>query len=212
MVRPAGWTADVDVSAPFADSTGTDWWEPARRRALAELDRRHDAVLQDFARPYHYYPGQRILSDAEMHEQVERESKAFIDGLRSIDAAREQIWKPGWKPARPERRMPTLWKLAEYWAARGTFDVLLDDPHCFGCREDVSEFCHGETPKARWNSLSGYLERAHLVARVYDGLDAPQNIVPLCGPCHRLMPDDDGPAAIKWVQLGGWKHFVLARI
>jgi hypothetical protein len=188
MRKPAGWSAEVPLPDVFADISGTDWWESGRRRALADLELRQDRLNR---------------------EMLWRGVDEFINGLRSIDLCREMVWEPDWRPQRPARRMPTVWKLVEYWAARpDVFQVRPQIPHCFGCGDEVP-YDEAATPKERWNGASGYFERAHLVARVYDGLDGPQNIVPLCGLCHRMMPDDDGTAAIAWLQRGGYVAHVV---
>ena len=112
-------------------------------------------------------------------------------------------------PAWRRRRMPDLWAIASYWAEREVFRVDLTWPHCFGCRTSGPLEDDDDNPpsdRALWRASSSFLDRAHLVDRMYGGLDGPQNLVPLCTRCHRLMPVHrlgDGPAAIKWVQDGG---------
>jgi hypothetical protein len=116
---------------------------------------------------------------------------------------------PNWLPPRGNRVMPSLWQIAEYWYIRDdVFDVDLRNPHCFGCGDRAGS--QAATLRIRWQDAACKLDRAHLVARVYDGLDGPQNIVPLCGPCHRFQPDDDGARAVAWIQRGGWKQLVSA--
>ena len=117
-----------------------------------------------------------------------------------------QTFRPGncIFPDRPGRRMPKLWTIASYWAQRDDLPLMsakhgLERPHCFGCSYLVP--CDLSAPlKERWNGSSPYLVRAHLADRCLGGLDAPQNIVPLCGPCHHYMPSFEYPdAAIEWV-------------
>lgn len=44
------------------------------------------------------------------------------------------------------------------------------------------------------------LDRAHLCDRSLNGLDGPQNLVPLCERCHKAMPSfNDGHLALEWV-------------
>jgi hypothetical protein len=106
---------------------------------------------------------------------------------------------------RPRRKLPSLWTIAEYWSRRSVFDVILDWPHCFACYIDPP-YHEEDTPKIRWNGASGYLIRAHLVNRALNGLDGPQNVVPLCYECHSGMPMfrgyDEYPDAAEWVRRG----------
>ncbi len=74
---------------------------------------------------------------------------------------------------RQPRKMPTMVALARHL---GIHD---DPPACFRCgwaKED-----------AVWKSGHG-LERAHIIDRWADGLDAVQNLRPLCHECHRTQP------------------------
>lgn len=117
-------------------------------------------------------------------------------------------------PARPPRRMPALWTLASYWAARFGLDGdALAVPFCFGCGTEMP--ADGATPERRWNRAAGRLERAHLVDRFLGGLDGPQNVIPLCVLCHKLMPMFDieqGDAALAWVTGGGGTSFLFDAI
>lgn len=114
-------------------------------------------------------------------------------------------------PVRPSRRMPDLWRIARYWLERDVFWVDLEQPHCFGCF-NAPEPDQSVPDAARWND-SVFLERAHLADRAAGGLDGPQNLVPLCHSCHRLMPEfTDGREAIKWVLAGGSTPILSARI
>jgi hypothetical protein len=123
------------------------------------------------------------------------------EAARAAAAERERL---GLLPDRPGRYLPRLWALASYWAGRDTFAVSLDRPHCFGCRLRME--ASGVTPQEQWNSAGLWLHRAHLVDRIRDGLDGPQNVVPLCAACNHVMPSfgpADGADAIAWVQAGG---------
>lgn len=68
-------------------------------------------------------------------------------------------------PDRGKRSMPSIARIAAH------HDLPPDE--CWRCGRD------------------GYVERAHIVARVWDGLDGPQNIALLCPPCHRRTPAFD---------------------
>lgn len=108
--------------------------------------------------------------------------------------------------------MPTMWAIARHWAESSLFDFDLDIPYCFACGQIADCDIDAATQAAMWNSAIGSLERAHLADRCDDGLDGPQNIVPLCPPCHRIMPVfgfGEGPDAIKWVkESGGYRGFI----
>lgn len=76
---------------------------------------------------------------------------------------------------RPRRKSFSLKRIAEYWGVR---DIR---PFCFRCDRTFIN-------AAKWEQANGYLERAHIIDRVFDGLDSPSNIVPLCGSCHGGQP------------------------
>jgi len=109
-----------------------------------------------------------------------------------------------------DRRMPTLWQIAHHWHVDGPFEMHIRQPSCFACRnvgsEQVARKMTTLFPKDRWALGSCFLERAHLVNHAWGGLDAVQNIVPLCLRCHRKMPSfrcGTGRWAVAWVQGGG---------
>ena len=91
---------------------------------------------------------------------------------------------------RPSRRMPPMLKIANHHG-------LGERPHCVGC---------GYLPPCEtWIEAASYLERAHIIDRWAGGLDGPQNLAPLCGPCHRGQPifePGDEEMAIHWFGLG----------
>jgi hypothetical protein len=135
----------------------------------------------------------------------ERERRAVAGLSLERGANRQRLPSPDWTPYRNPPQLPSMWRIASYWAQRaGWFDVIIDRPHCFACGvrggwpEDVTD------PETRW-SLAG-LERGHIVNRARDGLDGVQNLVPLCHLCNRVMPifdvEHDG-AAIAWLIEGG---------
>ncbi len=139
--------------------------------------------------------------------------EAGILRVQHLRRKRAYVVQPGWQPPRPSRRMPKLWVIASYWAEHGTFgEVYLSGaPYCFGCRKHVPvRRIVFKTPVERWNKSSLLLDRAHLVDRWNGGVDGPQNLVPLCYACHKLMPSfgpGEGQEAIAWVQAGGrWQR------
>lgn len=91
---------------------------------------------------------------------------------------------------RPPRRMPSLTSIADH---RG---LLGKHPHCVRCG--------WQPPVTSWAKASQWLERAHIIDRVVDGLDLTSNLAPLCSPCHRsqpiFWPADEGDA-LSWFGL-----------
>lgn len=112
---------------------------------------------------------------------------------------------------RPERRMPSLWAIASYWTGgRDWFCIPLEYPQCFACQQTIPGIDQGLSLKDRWNSASGMLHRGHLVNRARDGLDGPQNLVPLCELCNMTMPIFSTPlppGPVEWVLDGGWTQY-----
>jgi hypothetical protein len=98
--------------------------------------------------------------------------------------------------------MPDLYRVALYWSQWPEFFELdLDAPECFRCAIVVA-LDETKTQREIWREASHYLQRAHLADRYWDGLDGPQNLIPLCVQCHRYMPSfDNGDDAIRWA----WK-------
>lgn len=64
---------------------------------------------------------------------------------------------------RPPRQMWSRERIARFWGR--------PVDQCWSCRQPC------ERP-----------ERAHLIDRVFGGLDGPQNLVLMCPSCHKLMP------------------------
>lgn len=118
---------------------------------------------------------------------------------------------PHYRNCKRGRRMPSLWKIASYWAERDTFAIDITEPECLACGVtpigDTARRMEGLEGRDRWNAALGFIERAHLVDHCDGGLDAVQNLVPLCAYCHRRkMPEfrcGTGRWAIAWVQGGG---------
>lgn len=101
--------------------------------------------------------------------------------------------------------MPPLWAVVIYWLQEREAPLGGDGriPHCFRCLR-VSGYDPMDGFDGRWNN-SG-LERAHLVDRALGGLDGAQNLMPLCWPCHKVMPSfgpGEGPDAIAWIRRDG---------
>lgn len=180
-----GGRAGTEGGQERVTGAATDWWEPARRKALAQADE-----------DYRY----------RNHLPFGFDMTIFHGGCKELDAKRAAIMHPDWLPSRPGRRMPSLWKIVQHWAQKDTFaphPIAL--PACFACcsRPPGNP---DDTPEDAWNNALGYLERAHLVDRVRGGLDGPQNLAPLCHACHKVMPPFDvgeGAQAIEWVRAGG---------
>jgi hypothetical protein len=123
-----------------------------------------------------------------------RTADEITERSRREDEVAEYAASSSFRFHRPARRMPSVITIARHWAARDTFTVDLDHPHCFGCRVETDA----------WSN--SFYERAHLVDRVWGGLDHAGNLALLCATCHRGMPTfdvDEGEAAIEWVVRGG---------
>lgn len=75
-------------------------------------------------------------------------------------------------PKRPPRRTPTHMKIAKY------HNITI--PQCMRCG--------WYPPTTDWKEAHKYLQRAHIIDRVYGGLDLPANMAPLCVPCHDRQP------------------------
>lgn len=117
---------------------------------------------------------------------------------------------------RPAPYLPSLWTIASYWLDEGkTFVVDIDYPNCFACFtpavQDMRPIEAIPDLRERWRAITGKLERGHLVNRARNGLDGPQNLVPLCHACNKIMPVFDSPlppGPIEWVQNGGCAQYL----
>jgi hypothetical protein len=106
-------------------------------------------------------------------------------------------------PCAPPRVMPSMAAVVDYWASQGadprwaSWYIGWGEPFCFGCAwlPPVDD-----RRKDSWHAARIWLDRAHLEDHCAHGDDSPPNIVPLCGICHRAMPEfDDRDAALAWV-------------
>jgi 5-methylcytosine-specific restriction endonuclease McrA len=99
----------------------------------------------------------------------------------------EQERRYGPRRWRPARRMPSLKQVAEHL---GIADM---PPHCWKCG-DLAD-------ATSWSERCSGLERAHVIDRVYGGLDNAANLRPLCATCHRYQPifkNGDEEVALAW--------------
>lgn len=119
----------------------------------------------------------------------------MMQGLKRLQADFERQERErdrllaGGLPRRGPRQMPSLRRIAEYHS-------LGERPWCLGCDWKV--------PLATWTDASGLLERAHIIDRVFDGLDTLANLAPLCSRCHKTQPifrPGDEEAALQWFGL-----------
>jgi len=150
--------------------------------------------------------GERWWAPARERERAALVRRAMADERVDFTLSLQWLNSPDWVTVRRAPCLPTMWKIASYWAERADwFEVIIDRPHCFACGlhggwpDDVTR------PRDRWD-LSDQLERGHLVNRARDGLDGAQNLVPLCHLCNKVMPIFDvehGGDATAWVILGG---------
>jgi hypothetical protein len=165
----------------------TSTWEAARERGRV---RAIAALRRDIARKYAY------CSDELIDHLIEEDSRWREEY--------EAIMAPEFVPPRPGRRMPRPWKIALYWHQRGRpLAEYISVPYCFRC-DCMFRFDPDLSPEDRWNASA--CERAHLVDRIRGGLDGPQNLMPLCHRCHKIMPSfiaGEGPDAIAWVMRAG---------
>lgn len=110
------------------------------------------------------------------------------------------------------RSMPTLNAIVNYWRQDeyATFPKIRAywigwaEPFCFRC----GWITPSPAPYAStsWSTATGWLERAHLQDRCSGGSDEASNIIPLCGMCHRAMPEyekeEDRERALAWIRAG----------
>jgi hypothetical protein len=85
-------------------------------------------------------------------------------------------------------------KIVDHHAERGR---LPDGwwPVCFAC----------EVGAETWFEF----EKAHLIDRCLDGLDGPQNVIPLCHRCHRTMPSfGPGEEEEAWAWIRDHPHWL----
>lgn len=122
----------------------------------------------------------KALAEAEAEAEASAEAfgRNFIqelnrscDHVAAIHLARQQqvraaqevdYLRGGGTARRPSRRMPSTKAIASW---------------------------HGHPDKTCWRcGRHGRVERAHIVDRVFGGLDGVQNLALLCEPCHAQMP------------------------
>ncbi len=137
-------------------------------------------------------------------EQLDRELATYVGGsfdvpiedwrkaVRQFGATAKRIageiarLEAGGLPQRPPRQMPSLKRIALHHG-------LGPDPYCVRCGVVGGE--------GSWAAANAWLERAHVIDRVFDGLDIESNLLPLCGGCHRQQPifePGDECAALRW--------------
>ncbi|WP_373428645.1 HNH endonuclease [Streptomyces sp. B1I3] len=73
----------------------------------------------------------------------------------------------------------------------------LGEPCCFGCGWYSERWDKGS---ARINWQRATLERAHIVPSSLGGSDGVDNLILLCGPCHKESPDWSDPGEMaRWL-------------
>jgi 5-methylcytosine-specific restriction endonuclease McrA len=150
--------AGCDADAPEADDEA-----PAGHYYLALLRQRRQGLDRELER----LAGAVSLSAARWRSLVSR----VCEEQRRIDLEVAHILAGG-PPRRPPRQIPSLTLIA-------AFHGLGPVPHCVRCRR---------TAPGSWRAASRHLERAHIIDRIFDGLDTEQNLLPLCSSCHRAQP------------------------
>lgn len=95
--------------------------------------------------------------------------------------------------------MPSAKGIFLYWESKGftelpEVDDLLVEWGQMGSKDR-------EPWQVCWSCAQDELpvDRAHLLARVYGGLDTPANLVMLCRTCHLDQPDYGRQSAISWI-------------
>lgn len=100
---------------------------------------------------------------------------------------------------RPGRRMPSIKAIFQYWDERD-FDAF---PEVLGLLAEVTAFAKDEqeAKQACWGcgATDRDIDRAHLLARVYGGLDNCANLAILCRKCHEQQPDMGFETAAMWI-------------
>ncbi|MBZ6207569.1 HNH endonuclease [Streptomyces olivaceus] len=92
---------------------------------------------------------------------------------------------------------PTKWAVVQYWATaplgHEVFAPHLDvnTPCCFACGWLSERWTDGRSARKAWERAT--LERAHIIPAGLGGPNGTDNIILLCGPCHRESPDWHDP-------------------
>lgn len=107
--------------------------------------------------------------------------------------------------------MPHPFDVLTYWHEKhddlDSHWIGKSEPFCFRCgwlspqATDQGDL----TQRAIWQQALCWLDRAHLVDRYPSGLDGVQNLVLLCRPCHKAMPEfgpNEVDTAKQWVFSG----------
>lgn len=145
-------------------------------------------------------PRALAIAEEEVNRWIDRsaanESVAdWVQGLK-IRQAEVRRLRDGGIPRRPGRRMPSLASIAR-------FNNLGEDPYCMKCWYE---------PEGKWRDANGWLERAHVIDRVFNGLDNESNLRPLCSRCHRSQPIFEvgqESEALKWFATPWWDDIVV---
>lgn len=132
-------------------------------------------------------------TDEAMVERVRRSwaEDAFGKELAALQAkinTIEHLWAGG-LTKRPPRQMPRLPTIA-------AVHELGDLARCVRCSY--------LPPVDEWRYAHSYLQRAHIIDRVFDGTDYPANLAPLCEGCHGRQPifqPGDEAVAYTWFGL-----------
>lgn len=101
--------------------------------------------------------------------------------------------------ARPSRKMPSSKRIYEHWRST-SFAKLPEVGRLFAEWQMM-----GDGSRNYWDVCWSCaddergVERAHLLARVYGGLDNEANLILLCRLCHKDQPDFGVDTAIAWL-------------
>lgn len=128
----------------------------------------------------------RWVDDDHTDETLRQVFARLKNDIRLHEFERDRLLAGG-LVRRPKRQMPSMVKIA---AHHGLSDSA---PLCVRCGR-VPDDC------GSWRKPSG-LQRAHMIDRVFDGLDTLANLLPLCVLCHRSQPifkAGDEDKALDW--------------
>lgn len=120
-------------------------------------------------------------------------------------------WRDGPLMTTRPRQMPTITEIVAHWRRRlesnpndwpehRSWWIGFGEPFCFRCGW-LAPVIDGRATS--WNEARHWLDRAHIIDRCDGGLDAAQNVVPLCQLCHDDMPGfvaGQEQAATAWLR------------
>lgn len=120
-----------------------------------------------------------------------------------MSAARAAKRRAARNGGRPDRSVPAASVIVRYWAERessskqpapwDSYGWDWFEPACMACGMAAPGELSDPPRWTDWNRTEGWLNRCHVIPRVRNGLDGPQNLVLMCEPCHQAQPQTDDP-------------------